>query len=217
MQALRRSGGVDKIAKAKKLSGNNLRQIGLAFHNYHDQLGSLPPQAILSKDGKPLLSWRVAILSYVEEDALFQSFKLDEPWDSEHNKPLLARMPKIYAPVLGKTKNPYSTYYQVFVGKGAAFEQNFNMRIPDNFPDGVSNTFFGAEAREAVPWTKPADLEYDPKKPLPTLGGLYPKSFLVIRADATVMEVKKDFDEKKMRLAIGRDDGQVFDVDSLKP
>ena len=206
-----------EIARAKKLSANNLKQIALAFHNYNDTLGSLPLPAILSKDQKPLLSWRVAVLPFVEQEELYKQFKLDEPWDSEHNKPLLARMPKLYAPVLGKTKEPNSTYYQVFVGKHAAFETGVKQRIPASFPDGTSNTFFGAEAGDAVPWTTPADLEYDAEKPLPKLGGLYPKSFLVFKVDGAVMEVKKDFDEKNMRLAITRDDGMPIDFDTLKP
>src|SRR5207244_11694577 len=77
-------------------SANNLKQIALAFHNYHDTFGTFPPAAIYSKDGKPLLSWRVAILPYLDQDALYQQFKLDEPCDSAHNKLLLDRMQPIY-------------------------------------------------------------------------------------------------------------------------
>ena len=64
------------------------------MHNYREAHGRFPAPAIQGKDGKPLLSWRVAILPYLEEDGLYQSFKLDEPWDSPHNKPLLERMPR---------------------------------------------------------------------------------------------------------------------------
>jgi len=85
-------------------SNNNLKQIAIAFHQYHDTYKSLPLHAIYSKDGKtPLLSWRVAILPFIEQDALYKQFKLDEPWDSEHNKKLIPLMPRIYMPVgLGK-------------------------------------------------------------------------------------------------------------------
>src|SRR5215207_10182341 len=81
-----------------RLAQNNLKQIGLAFHNFHDQTGAFPAD-IKGKDGKALLSWRVAILSYVEQDPLYKQFKLDEPWDSANNKPLAAKLPKLYAPV----------------------------------------------------------------------------------------------------------------------
>ena len=90
----------EKISEAsdRSESSNNLHQIALAVINYTDSNNStLPPAAICDKRGKPLLSWRVLILPYLEQDALFKEFKLDEPWDSEHNKKLLKKMPKVYA------------------------------------------------------------------------------------------------------------------------
>src|SRR5438045_1511259 len=73
-------------------SSNNLKQIALAFHSFHDTYGGMPAAAICDKAGKPLLSWRVAILPWIEEGALYKQFKLDEPWDSKHNKALLKKM-----------------------------------------------------------------------------------------------------------------------------
>jgi hypothetical protein len=67
-------------------------------------------QAIFSKDGKALMSWRVAILPFVGEGALYQEFHLDEPWDSPHNKALLPKMPKVFAPLAGKAKAGFSMY-----------------------------------------------------------------------------------------------------------
>src|SRR5262249_49383960 len=100
-------------------SSNNMKQLGLAMHIYHDANKHPPAHAIYSKDGKPLLSWRVAVLPYIEQNELYQQFKFDEPWDSAHNKKLLEKMPQLYAPVRGKTKVPYATYYQVFTGPDA--------------------------------------------------------------------------------------------------
>ena len=60
-------------------TANNMKQLGLAMHSYHDAYRNLPPAAICDKDGKPLLSWRVAILPFVEGQALYREFKLDEP------------------------------------------------------------------------------------------------------------------------------------------
>ena len=75
---------------------NNLKQIGLAMHNYHDQHKSFPPAYTVDKAGKPLLSWRVLILPYLEQNALYKEFHLDEPWDSPHNRTLIDRMPPTY-------------------------------------------------------------------------------------------------------------------------
>ncbi len=91
--------GVRKVrgAASRTQSQNNLKQIGLAMHNYHATNNMLPPHATYDKNGKPLLSWRVFILPYIEQQDLYKQFHLDEPWDSEHNKKLLAKMPVIYA------------------------------------------------------------------------------------------------------------------------
>ena len=75
---------------------NNLKQIGLAMHNYHAMHKTFPPAYTVDKAGKPLLSWRVLILPYLEQDALYKEFHLDEPWDSEHNRALIDRMPATY-------------------------------------------------------------------------------------------------------------------------
>src|SRR5207253_5271036 len=106
----------DSEKAARQKSANNLKQLGLAMHNYNNTYNHLPAVAIKDTKGKALLSWRVAILPFVEEEKLYKEFHLDEPWDSAHNKKLLGKMPKLFAPVMGKTKQPHSTYYQVFTG-----------------------------------------------------------------------------------------------------
>ncbi|MEO0531490.1 MAG: DUF1559 domain-containing protein [Planctomycetota bacterium] len=83
-------------AARRAKSTNNLKQILLALLNYESANGHFPPQAIHADDGTPLLSWRVAILPYLEEQDLFDRFKLDEPWDSPHNAALLPEMPAVY-------------------------------------------------------------------------------------------------------------------------
>jgi hypothetical protein len=197
-------------ARNRRKSVNNLKQIGLALHHYHDAYGAFP-QAALTKDmkdagGKPLLSWRVAILPFLEEDTLYRQFKLDEPWDSPHNIKLLEKMPKVYAPVGVKTKQPHTTFYQGFSGPGAAFEVTRRIRIAD-FLDGTSNTILVAEAAEPVPWTKPEDMAYDPKKPLPKLGGMSSGGFGAVFADGAGAFLRGNIDEKSLRALIGRNDG----------
>src|SRR6185295_12482568 len=84
-------------AAQRTQSLNNLKQIGLAMQNHHSVYKAFPARAKLDNDGKPLLSWRVLVLPFIEEKALYNEFHLDEPWDSEHNKPLVEKMPKLYA------------------------------------------------------------------------------------------------------------------------
>src|SRR5947208_12647542 len=118
-------------------SQNNLKQIAIAMHIYHDQHQGLPTAAIYSADGKPLLSWRVLLLPYLEQDALYKQFHLDEPWDSAHNRKLLARVPPIY--VAPGEKETTDTHYLGFAGKGAFFEGKKGVGITD-ITDGTSNT-----------------------------------------------------------------------------
>jgi hypothetical protein len=164
----------------------------------------------------------VAILPFVEEDRLYKEFKLDEPWDSKHNKKLLARMPKLYAPAVGKTPQPYSTYYRVFTGPNTPFDPAAAQRgplglgggrIPGTFQDGTSNTILIVEAAQAVPWTKPEELPFDRKKPVPKLGGQFPEGFLVGMADGSVRTVSKKVSEETLKNAIDPADGNVLGED----
>ena len=102
-------------AAARTQSLNNLHQIGIALHAYHDTSRGLPTAAIYSQDGRPLLSWRVSILPFVKQNDLYQKFKLDEPWDGPNNRKLLEMMPEIYV-VPGAEAPPGHTYYQAMVG-----------------------------------------------------------------------------------------------------
>lgn len=148
---------------------NNFRQIALAMHNYADKHGALPPPTIYSADGKPLLSWRVLLLPYIEHEKLYEKFKLDESWDSAHNFALLSEMPPVYETYRFVRSEPHMTTYRVFVGRGAAFEGPRGISL-GSFDDGLDNTLLIVEAAEAVPWTKPAELAYSPEGSLPLLG-----------------------------------------------
>lgn len=209
--------GADEPPTRKEIqtSQNNLKQIGLAFHNYAAAYNDALPSDIYSKDGKPLLSWRVAILPFVEADNIYKQFKLDEPWDSDNNKKLIELMPKLYAPVRGKVKAGH-TFYQTFTGKDTLFDDKGALFKIGTIPDGTSNTALVVEAGEAVIWSKPVDIVFDEKKALPKLGGLFGGELNVVRCDGSVIRVKKDFDEAEMKKLIMPADGQVIDFDKLK-
>src|SRR5207237_174394 len=155
-------------------------------HNYHVTFGKLPGPAIYDKDGKALLSWRVAILPYIEQDNLYKQFKLDEPWDSDHNKKLLDTMPAVYAAPGARDTDKDRTYHQAIVGQGAAWEPRQQLSIV-SFTDGTSNTILAVEAASSVPWTKPEDLPFVPDQALPKFGGLFDGNFHALLADGAVI------------------------------
>jgi RNA polymerase sigma factor (sigma-70 family) len=211
---------VNKVreAAARSISQNNMKQIGLAFHMHVDaERGPFPLHAIYSKDGKtPLLSWRVAILPYIEQKALFDQFKLDEPWDSQHNKALIAKMPKIYEAPFGDLQ-PGKTYYQVFTGKNTAHDGAKKMGLAD-FVDGTSNTILLAEAKDPVIWTQPVDIVVpaDPDK-APAFGGLFKGGANMLFADGSVIFVNRDADVEALRALITPAGGEVVDRNRLNP
>ncbi len=202
-------------AAARAQSQNNLKQIALAMVNYADTMqGQLPAHAIYSKEGKPLLSWRVMILPYIEQQNLYNEFHLNEPWDSEHNKKLLAKMPLTYAsPQDEKTLKEHTTRYQGFYGKSAFFEGKQGLRFPAAFTDGTSNTIMVVEASKAVPWTKPEDIPFDPEKPLPKIGLPGLSYFTVAMCDGSVRTISHSITKETLRSAITRDGGEVLGAD----
>jgi uncharacterized protein (TIGR03067 family) len=207
----------EKQKEARLRCGGMMRQIAEAMHEYHDEHNHFPRPAIYSKDGKPLLSWRVALLPQLGQGELYKQFKLDEPWDSQHNKKLLAKMPKVYAPLGEAPKEPHSTFYQVFVGNGAAFEEKADISVK-GIADGTVNTILVVEAGNAVPWSKPADLPYDPDKKLPEMGGMLRDGlFTFVTADACVRVTKNPLDEKVMHALITRGGGELIDLENLDP
>ena len=208
-----RDGGTSRAAEVQQSQGN-LKRMMLACFNYHDTNGRLPNN-VYTKDGKGLLSWRVLILPFVEEGALFKQFKLDEPWDGETNKKLVDKMPKIYAPVRGQAKAG-ETFYRGFAGKMAPFGPDHGKGSQfSDFRDGTSNTGLIFEAAEPVVWTKPDDLPFDPAKPLPKLGGLFDGQFNVAMADGSVRRFRADADEKELKKLINPADGERIDFAKL--
>lgn len=195
-------------------SQNNMKQLGLAFHIYHDTHGKFPSN-ITDADGKPLLSWRVALLPYLDQNNLYKQFRLNEPWDSEHNKKLMIAMPRIFALEDANQKNS-TTCYQSFEGKGTAFEPNSKLGFKD-IVDGISNTIMFAEAAQAVPWTKPADIDFVPNQPLPKLGGHFGKDFQVVMLDGSVRILKQSVQESIVKAMITRAGGENPALDGAAP
>ena len=152
---------------------NNLRAIVLALHNYHDAFTAFPTD-YFDSSGAPLLSWRVRLLPFLEQQALFGQFDLTLPWDDNANIGLLGMMPNVYrspASAAGSTEADYVGG----AGLNTMFQDAQGVTLR-SVTDGTSNTLFVGEAIGAsIPWTMPGDVAIGS---CPTLGGSGFSSFI---------------------------------------
>lgn len=180
-------------------SQNNMKQIALAMHNYEATYGKLPAD-IYSDDGKPILSWRVQLLPYLEQQALYEKLKLDEPWDSEHNR----RFTSTVVPTFDSPATPGhgKTRYLALKGPGSVFVGKEGVGFKD-VTDGLSNTIAFVEAApdRAVPWAKPADVKFDADKPLEGLASP-DGSFLAAICDGRVTRMPPGVDGETIKAMV---------------
>lgn len=141
-------------------SRNNMKQIGVAMHNYHSVYGCFPPAVVYDEQGLPMHSWRVLLLPYLDgREALYDQYDFDQPWDSAGNLELLEQMPSVYFAMPSNDRT--TTSYVVIVGRETMFPPDDVMSIRD-VTDGTSNTILVVEQNESgIPWTEPRDLDFE--------------------------------------------------------
>jgi hypothetical protein len=199
---------------------NNVKQITIAMvmAAQEDDGERFPAQAICDKEGKPLLSWRVAILPYLGHQDLYEEFHLDEPWDSEHNRKLVGRIPTVYVTPGGPAEHQRAglTTMQVIAGPGTVFAQPAQGMALKDVKDGMSYTLLVVEALPdgAVPWTKPEDVAFDTEEPLAGVGnpqrqkGLFVAGFL----DGHVQALTPDLDPEVFKAMVTPAGGEVVEL-----
>jgi hypothetical protein len=186
---------------------NVLKQLGLAFHNFESSYRTFPGAGKIRKGGPTGLSWRVHLLPFLDHAALYDQFHRDEPWDSEHNKTLIAKMPEIFQSP--GVDDAGKTSYHVFTGPGAPFADDQTPALQD-FKDGTSNTILVVLAGPdtAGIWTKPGGLDFDVDDPIKSLGDLIGETFMTLFADGSVHGLEKNMDSGLLLRLIQFDDGK---------
>jgi prepilin-type processing-associated H-X9-DG protein len=195
---------------------NNLKQIGLALHNYHSANNCFPPQAITDQDGKPLLSWRVVLLPYLEQAPLYNQFHLDEPWDSPNNRPLLDMIPMTYR-CPSEVPEPGMTRYEVVVGPQYLFSDPSEQKRPTSMfevTDGTSNTIAVGEAAQPVHWSAPDDIPFTTPLPNSGFASRHPGGFNTLFTDGSVRFVRNTIMPNILRALLTRNGGEVISSDS---
>jgi hypothetical protein len=197
------------------------KQLALALANYESVNNALVGPASYDQAGRPLLSWRVHLLPYLDQQALYAEFHLDEPWDSPHNRQLIERMPACYA-------DPSSAVLQA-VGAGrttfvtpVAVETLFPPRaaLPQGEPvtlrdvkDGTSKTIAFVEVvpERAVVWTKPDDWEVQLSQPLQGVQRADRSGFTVAFCDGSVRYLTNDITPQQFAAMLTRAGGERVD------
>lgn len=190
---------------------NNLKQIGLALHNYHDTYGTLPPAYMPDKNGKPLHSWRTLILPFLDQTALYNTIDLSKPWNDPVNAKAYAAKIPIYECPSSRNPENHTTYLAVvtphsIIRPGAP-------RRWSQITDGLCNTLMVIEAPtdRAVHWMSPDDadesllLAFSPDNKLGHFGGLH-----ALLGDGAVRFLSAELKSDVRRALISAAGGEVL-------
>jgi hypothetical protein len=199
-------------ARDRNVCVNNMKLIAVAFHAHHDAHQSFPAVANFSNDGKPLLSWRVHLLPYLDQEKLYKEFHLDEPWDSEHNRKLIERMPNVFRCPSSRRSSAGDTTYLVPVGDAMVFTGGPKGVAIKDIADGTANTICLVDVNDdrAVPWTKPDDLRIDPNNPSSGLFGHHVGGCVAAFADGSAHVLSQKIDAKTLNALFTRNGGEVI-------
>lgn len=186
----------------------------MAVANYHEEYGSFPPAYMADISGRPIHSWRILILPFLGERALYAKYSFAEPWDGPNNRKLAGEIGSVYTrPGLEPDQN-HSTSFVAVIGPHTAWPGSTPARR-DDLRDGAENTFLVVEVRDGqFPWMEPRDLEFDRMSFAindrsgqglgSRLGGAR-----VVSADTTVRTLPDNFDPKTLRAMLTADGGEA--------
>jgi len=139
---------------------NNLRDVALALQNYHSTYGCFPPAYVTDAQGNRMHSWRVLILPFLDEDALYKQYRLNEPWNGPNNSKLAKLMPRIYR-CPNSPQGVAMTDYVAVVGSRTAWPGSKSRRLSE-ITDGASVTLLVVESSNSgINWMEPRDLDFD--------------------------------------------------------
>lgn len=194
---------------------NHLKMLLLALLNYQDMNGKFPPSASFDSEGRPMLSWRVHILPFLEHGELYKQFHLDEPWDSEHNRKLIPLMPSFYLdPASKHTQQEGLSNYLGVKGEGMIFDDSKQDITFKDIIDGTSNTIVLLQVNDeqAAIWTKPQDWEFNAQSPLLGLApNVRPAVFLAGFTDGHVAAISQTVDAGVFKAMLTRAGEEIVD------
>lgn len=230
-----------RAAARRVKSMNNLKQLGLAFHNYADAMGRFPPPAVIGPDGKPWHSWRVLLLPYLDQGDLYRQYDFSQPWDSPKNRAVAEKMPALFRDPAREGPPDAFTDYAAIVGEHTIFPSGrVTMKDANDFPaclardktvsfpqvtDGTSNTIMFATVDPArrIRWTAPDDIVFGADFPgvgkAGGIGAIHPAkedmAGLAVFTDGSAQVIAAATDRDTVTALVTRDGGEVVDRGAL--
>ncbi len=198
-----------RSAALRTQSMNNMKQLMLAMHNYHDTHRHLPPAVLVDPESGEERSWRVELLPFLDHGDLYEQYRKDEPWDSPANRQVLMNMPQVYA--VAGSEGTRMTPYQAIVSPGGALTLTEEGQAPGfrDIIDGSSNTIMLIETKLQVAWTQPVDMSDTEGAPLLGTARNEP-GVLVALADGAVRFVAEKVDKRVWKALLSRDGAESF-------
>ena len=146
-------------ASRRVISMNNMRQITLALQNYNSSRLHFPPAYQVDENGKPMHSWRVLILSELEQPTLYEMYDFDEPWDGPNNSKLADQIgPEFIYFQPGEKDHGFRTRYKLVTGPTTAFHKNKKTKAADCVRPMGETIAVVEDYKNPVNWMQPDDL-----------------------------------------------------------
>lgn len=203
--------------RAREESQRRLDRVGhltalvQAFQLHHDEHHTLLPSAVVGPDGKTIHSWRVALLPKLGLHSLYREYRLEEPWDSEHNRRLLDKMPAVFRHP-GEDGGSRNACCFVIVGEDPKQRRSFA-----NVTDGLSNTILLIEAKRDVPWTKPDDIVFSKDGSMPSLQPFEGDEIFACCYDGAAVSFSSKLDPAELKAWLTMDGGEMVTGTGVTP
>ncbi len=207
-------------AARRTQSQNQLKQLGLGAHNFHEayrgnvSLGTDSPSGNAGPNAGALVSWRTELLPFLESVHIYDQYQKEQPWDSPTNRALSTLdVPAFRNPNAGGLSSGQTLYLAIRKGPNVpnGLHTMFDVERRSQFSeltDGLSHTimFVEADHNQAVPWSKTADLELDWNNPMRGIGGVRPHEFITVFGDGSMQRIPNTIDKEVLKNLMIRDD-----------
>ncbi|MEX0610954.1 MAG: DUF1559 domain-containing protein [Pirellulales bacterium] len=207
----------EKRPELRSRCANRLRHIGFALQEYHDAYGSFPPAYLADAGGKPMHSWRVLILPYLENRRLYAQYNFNEPWDGPNNRLLANQISDVFRCPSDNPAKPDETSYVAVVGPRTIWP-GAESTVFGDIPDGATKTVLVVEVENSgIHWMEPRDLDISALKPAarpgrknPIASG-HPGGPQAVMADASLRTLSKSMRRDTLEAFFTRDGGEPID------